>query len=253
LMNRRSRWMELSRKHNVPPENLHRKYSELKQEKNNLENREKRKQELTNEIETLEDDLYDLGEQLHDHRLECAESLESTVDETLRRLNLENAVFQIELGKKELGPAGFDEVRWLFSSHDSQPVGPFSTRVSGGEISRVLLAIKSALAGADRTSVLVFDEIDTGISGEEARRVGDVLKELSQYHQVLCITHLPLVASWADNHILVNRQDRDQTVDVAADVLDRSDRIEELSRLLSGNESSDVSRQQAEELLDDNS
>jgi DNA repair protein RecN (Recombination protein N) len=253
LMDRRSRWMELARKHNVPPENLFSEYKSLQQEKENLENREERKAEITDQLESMEDSLYELADQLHDRREDCASSLESSVVDTLERLNLENAIFNIEIEKRDLGPTGYDKVRWLFSSHESQAVGPLSTRVSGGEISRVLLAIKSALAGADKTSVLVFDEIDAGISGEEAKRVGDVLKELSEYHQVLCITHLPLVASRADHHIRVRRQDRDDSVTVDAETLERNDKVEELSRLLSGNESSDVSREQAEALLEKNS
>jgi DNA repair protein RecN (Recombination protein N) len=234
----------------LPPEQLHQKYQDLKAEKDNLEHREERKSELTDELEKIEDKLYQISDKLHKKRVNVAEELESKIVDTLSHLNLANAIFEIQITEDGLGPHGYDRVEWLFASHDSQTVGPLSTRVSGGEISRVLLAIKAALAGADETAVLVFDEIDTGISGEEANRVGDVLKSLSEHHQVLCITHLPLVASRADNHIRVRRNDTEDNVVVEADKLDRSSRIDELSRLLSGEESSSVSREQAVELLE---
>jgi DNA repair protein RecN (Recombination protein N) len=250
IMDRRSRWLELSRKHDVPPEQLHQQYQDLKAEKDNLEHREERKSELTDELEKIEDKLYLISDKLHKKRVNVAEELESKIVDILSHLNLANAIFEIQITEDGLGPHGYDRVEWLFASHDSQPVGPLSTRVSGGEISRVLLAIKAALAGADETAVLVFDEIDTGISGEEANRVGDVLKSLSEHHQVLCITHLPLVASRADNHIRVRRNDTEDNVVVEADKLDRSSKIDELSRLLSGEESSSVSREQAVELLE---
>lgn len=251
LMNRRSRWLELARKHDVPPEQLYERYRELTEEKENLENREERREELTRKLEELESELYDRADALHARRTENAEQLAERVTETLGRLNLEKAGFEIEVRERDLGVAGYDDVQWLFASHDSQALGPLTSRVSGGEISRVLLAIKSALAEADETAVLVFDEIDAGISGEEANRVGDVLRELARYHQVLCITHLPLVASRADHHLLVRRTDAKDEVTVEAEVLDRDQRVDELSRLLSGDETSDVSREQARELLEE--
>lgn len=250
LMDRRSRWLELARKHEVPPEKLFDKYMQLRDEQNSLENRDQRKNELTERLEQLEHELYELAEKIHSCRNNEAEKLEESVIETLEELNLEKADFRIQVKEDQLGPSGFDVVKWLFASHESEPVGPLASRVSGGEISRVLLAIKSSLAEADQTPVLVFDEIDAGISGEEASRVGEVLSDLADYHQVICITHLPLVASKADHHILVERTDEDDDVKVDALYLDNESRIDEISRLLSGDNESDISREQARELLE---
>ncbi len=250
IMERRSRWLELARKHDIPPEHLYDQYHELQEEKDNLEHREKRKAELTDKLEALDETLYQLADELHTKRRAVASRLGDSIVETLNHLNLENAVFEVQVRKDELGEFGYDRVEWLFASHDSQPVGPLSTRVSGGEISRVLLAIKTALAGADETAVLIFDEIDTGVSGEEANRVGNVLKSLSDYHQILCVTHLPLVASRADNHIRIRREEAEDRVSIDAETLERSSKIDELSRLLSGEEASGVSREQAAELLE---
>lgn len=250
IMDRRSRWLELSRKHDVPPENLYTLYSEKKDEIEKLTNREERREEVTDRLEQIESELYGIAEELHDNRQKTARELEDAVEAVLAQLKLAEAEFSISVREQELGPNGFDRVEWLFASHSSQSLGPLSSRVSGGEISRVLLAIKSALAEADRTPVLVFDEIDTGISGEEAEKVGKVLEDLAEYHQVICITHLPLVASRADNHIRIKREDlRDQVRVEATQLVDES-RVDELSRLLSGDESSSVSREQARELLD---
>ncbi|MFB6347517.1 MAG: DNA repair protein RecN [bacterium] len=250
VMSRRSRWLELARKHDVPPENLYDHYRDKKEEIESLRNREDRREEITARLDDLETELYDIAGTLHENRQETADRLEDTVEEVLGELNLSEAEFQIRVREDELGPHGYDEVVWLFASHSTQALGPLSSRVSGGEISRVLLAIKSALAEADRTPVLVFDEIDTGISGQEAEQVGAVLEDLAQYHQVLCITHLPLVASKADQHIRISREDQDDRVIVEADKLREDSRIDEISRLLSGDESSSVSREQARELLE---
>ena len=251
LMDRRGRWMELSRKHGVPPEQLYNQYQELSDEREQLNRRDERLEELRERRQRLRSKLQDSANELRNRRKSCSNQLQNEIESRLSQLNLEDAIFRIRVeGKDEFGPHGQDNVSWKFSSHSSQPPGPFSDRVSGGEISRVLLALKAALAAADTTSVLVFDEIDTGISGEEADRVGQVLAELAEHHQVICITHLPLVAAYADHHLLIRREDDENRVRVMGEPLQKNQRLEELSRLLSGDEESDISIKQAEELLE---
>ncbi len=250
LLDRRGNWLQLARKHNLPPESLADHYLEVKEELDALKDRENRLEELAEEIKKYRKQLDSLGDKLSRERLKTARKLEKQVLKRLKLLKLEEAVFKIEVEPVEPGPYGKDRVGWLFASHSSAEPGHFSDRVSGGEISRVLLAIKSSLAEADTTPVLVFDEIDTGISGEEADSVGRLLSELSEFHQIICITHLPLVAARADHHILLNRRDSKNEVVIDADIMDEKGKIEELSRLISGDQQSEVSRRQARQLLE---
>jgi DNA repair protein RecN (Recombination protein N) len=250
LMDRRGRWMELARKHDVPPEQLHDRYQSLTEELEQLKNRDERIETLREEVEEIRPRLESKGESLSEERRDAADRLEQAIAERLNALNLEESEFDVRVETDEPGPHGLDRVRWLFASHHTQELGPLSDRVSGGEISRVLLSVKSALAGADTTPTLVFDEIDTGISGKEADSVGAVLSRLSEFHQVICITHLPLVASHADHHVVIEREDTADTVSVEARPVAGDERLDELSRLLSGDRDSDVSRDQARELLE---
>jgi len=205
---------------------------------------------LESKLSEIKPTLREHGEALTERRIETAEELETEVEQRLDALNLAESIFRVSVQSSDPGPHGLDDVNWLFASHHSQEPGPLSERVSGGEISRVLLAVKSALAGADTTPTLVFDEIDTGISGKEAESVGQVLSRLSEFHQVICITHLPLVASHADHHVVIERKETSETVNVNTRVVEDDQRLDELSRLLSGDRESEVSRDQARELLD---
>lgn len=250
LLDRRGEWTRLARKHDVQPESLHGRYRSLKEELESLERREKRIDSLREQIQQDRDDLADRAETLRACRRRAADRLAEDVGQRLKRLNLEQSHFEVVVRpREEPGPHGADDVEWLFSSHGAHEPGPLRKRVSGGEISRVLLALKTALAEADETPVLVFDEVDAGISGEEAGRMGEVLSELARYHQVICITHLPLVAARADHHLRLNRRDDEEGARIRVDSLDEAGRIDEMSRLLSGDETSEASRRQAEELL----
>lgn len=250
LLDRRGEWTRLARKHDVEPEGLYEHYRALQDELEALERREERIRTLRDRIEEDRKELRDRASRLREHRRETARRLEEAVTERLRQLNLEQSHFEVVVEpREEPGPHGADRVRWLFSSHEAHEPGPLRKRVSGGEISRVLLALKASLAEADDTPVLVFDEVDAGISGEEAGRMGEVLAELAQYHQVLCITHLPLVAARADHHLRMIRHDDPEGPRIRVESLDEPQRIDEMSRLLSGDETSEASRRQAEELL----
>ncbi len=251
LLKRRGKWLELSRKYKVAPEALFIHYRELREELDQLAKIEERLKVLGERREELEDKVRSRAGELSRCRGEAAKRLEKKIVKRLQVLDLEKAEFRVEVTQVEPGPEGADEVKWLFSSHSSEPPAELASRISGGEISRVLLAVKAALAAADTTPVLVFDEIDVGISGEEARSVGKVLSELARYHQVICITHLPLVSVFADRHLAIEREDREEDVEIKARTLEGEERLDEICRLLSGDAESQVSRQQAQELLEE--
>jgi DNA repair protein RecN (Recombination protein N) len=142
-----------------------------------------------------------------------------------------------------------DQVEFLFSANLGEPPQPLARIASGGELSRVMLAVKTVLAGMDRVPVLVFDEVDAGIGGAVAETVGRSLKKLGRERQVLCVTHLPQVAAQGDEQWSVSRTGARGKVNSAVTRLDRAGRIEELARMLGGAEITATTRRHAAEML----
>ena len=151
--------------------------------------------------------------------------------------------------KQTAGLYGFDSVEFLISTNPGEPVKPLNKIASGGELSRVMLALKTVLTAADEADTLVFDEIDTGIGGEVARTVAEHLKRLSDNKQILCITHLAVIAAAADTHIKILKIQSEHTSRTSAQQIDGEARIEEIARMLAGDEVSAASRIHAKELL----
>jgi DNA repair protein RecN (Recombination protein N) len=147
------------------------------------------------------------------------------------------------------GPTGADDVELRLVPHPGAPARPVHKGASGGELSRVMLAIEVVLAAADTTTTMVFDEIDAGVGGRAAVEVGRRLARLARTHQVICITHLPQVAAFADRHLVVTKADDGSVTHSGVVTLDTSGRIRELSRMLAGVEESALARGHAEELL----
>ena len=153
-------------------------------------------------------------------------------------------------GNKQIaGMYGFDTVEFLISTNPGEPVKPLNKIASGGELSRVMLALKTVLAAADEADTLVFDEIDTGIGGEVARAVAEHLQRLAQNKQILCITHLAVIAASADTHIKIQKIQSEHTSRTSAQIIEENIRVEEIARMLAGDEVSEASRIHAKELL----
>lgn len=152
-------------------------------------------------------------------------------------------------GKPICGPHGQDVVLFRISANPGEPTKPLASVASGGEVSRIMLSIKSVLAASDPIPTLIFDEVDTGIGGEVALAVGEHLQKLSRSKQIFCITHLASVAVRADNHLVVRKELReDRTVTRVAEI-DQGQRVEEIARMLAGDRDATASRNHAEELL----
>ncbi len=199
-------------------------------------------------------------------RAVAAGRLASEVGEALVALGFPSGVFEIGLGRRPAGrdePAvevdgdaiafdltGIDEVVFRLAPNTGEPPRPLARIASGGELSRVALAIKEVLAAADRTPTLVFDEIDTGIGGRSAEPVGRALWALARDHQVLCVTHLPQIAAHADAHFHITKGERDGRTVTAVRPLDREGRIVELAQMLGGPEGGTTALAGARELLD---
>ncbi|MCG6551117.1 MAG: DNA repair protein RecN [Candidatus Magnetominusculus sp. LBB02] len=210
---------------------------------------------IEGEITAAKSSLEAAAEQISIKRAETAVRLETEISETLKDLALPKARFEIcltvnrnEDGSVILLNDGADSLEFLFTANPGQPLKPLQKIASGGELSRVMLALKSAFAEYDDIPVLVFDEVDAGIGGETAERVADKLKELSKSRQVLCVTHLPQIASKADNHLMISKHVAEHAVEITVENLQGQDRQVELARMLSGS-ITEISLEHARELL----
>jgi DNA repair protein RecN (Recombination protein N) len=209
----------------------------------------------------LENELLQLGEELSKARKEAGEELARGVEAELRDLGAQQPVFQVEVNRLEEGVAigeggllagsrGMDRVQFRLSMNLGESPRPLWRIASGGELSRIMLAMKKVLAEAERVPTLVLDEIDAGIGGAVAHALGEKLAHIGRSHQVLCVTHLPQVACFAQHHLKVGKEIRgDRTVTVVS-VLDWEGRVEELSRMLGGRVVSARARANARELLE---
>ncbi len=211
---------------------------------------EERLEELRREVNQLEARLIKEGEILSEMRKECARSLEEMVVKHLRELGMEKARFCVAITEKEMDSKGKDRVEFLFSANPGEALLPLQKIASGGELSRFMLAAKSALREADPVPILVFDEIDQGVGGEMGFVLGEKLRRLSRGRQVIVVTHLPQIACFADHHYLVRKSEREGQTEVRIEKLSREKRVEELTRMLGGSESASTAYRHAEELLE---
>ena len=201
---------------------------------------------LSTELAELEGRFGHLLGRLTEGRREAAPRLAEAITEELDALGMEGARAEISLvALPEVGPGGAERAEFLFSAGDPQPLLPLAKVASGGELSRTMLACRSVMADLDEVPTLVFDEVDAGIGGSAATAVGERLARLAEERQVIVVTHLPQIASFADRHVHVRKRRGTAT----AEVLDDDGRVVELSRMLSGRPQSASASVHAEELL----
>ncbi|MHB8893867.1 MAG: DNA repair protein RecN [Candidatus Geothermincolia bacterium] len=208
-----------------------------------LEKREERGKVIDAEIGKQREEASSLAGLLHGERVSASRSLVEAVTAQMRGLGLPAAGFEVDVlmrvpdenggqGVSHLGPSGSDEVEFLFSPESRETPKPLRKIASGGEMSRVMLALKIVLAEADRLPVLVFDEVDAGIGGETAATIGEKLCELTRYHQVFCVTHLPQIASFADWQYQVSKDVGAGGAKTAIALLGEDERVSEICRML---------------------
>ncbi len=215
-----------------------------------LEGGEERAEQLAAEVEQARAARDEAAEALSAARGRAGERLASEVERHLADLAMDGARFHVELTPVDPGPTGADRVAFVLAANPGEPALPLAKAASGGERSRVALAVRLALADADDTPVLVFDEVDAGIGGAVATEVGRKLARLAQGRQVLCVTHLAQLAAFADVHLVVRKATTDdQRTRAEVEALDEPDRVTELSRMLSGAVDSELAAGHAAELL----
>lgn len=213
---------------------------------------------LQAELKPLSDELKQLGAELSAQRQAVARKLRPLVEKQLAELGMEKATFTVELTPATANAgdvlsataSGFDHAEFVAQTNPGQLPQPLRKIASGGELSRIMLALKGILAQSDRISVLVFDEIDANVGGRLGSVIGQKLRSLSEHHQVLCITHLPQIASYADRHLTVRKQVVDNQTATTVRTMTGSDRLEELAEMIGGQRITDTTRAQAQELLD---
>ena len=208
-------------------------FENLSKELNAIEFSTQNIDELETKISHARIDLEKRASEISEQRKNYAEVLSTLIQDKLAKLELPKARFEISVQPKELSSDGCDEVEFLISTNISEDLKPLAKVASGGEISRVMLAIKSIFAQSDDINTVIFDEIDTGISGKASQSVADEIVELSKYHQIILITHQAIIASKADKHFYVRKSQTDETK-VEVYVLTGDNRIKALAELAGG-------------------
>ncbi|MCR8633937.1 DNA repair protein RecN [Paenibacillus radicis (ex Xue et al. 2023)] len=224
----------------------------IKEELDLIENKDEKLQELQKQEQQILAVVRNLARELSDQRQLTAERLAGEIVSELRDLHMEKTQFKVQVSFNEnaLSAEGADGVEFLISANPGEPLRSLSKIASGGEISRVMLALKSIFARVDRIPVLVFDEVDTGVSGRAAQAIAEKMSRLSRSCQVFSITHLPQVACMADAHYRIHKTTDGERTFTHVDDLDTDGRIHELARMLGGVEVTGTTLQHAQEMLD---
>jgi DNA repair protein RecN (Recombination protein N) len=227
--------------------------AEIAQKIEELENASEDLSTMNQEVAPLTKRLTELGNELSAKRQAAAKRLFPQVEKALAELGMEKARFSISVshaGTDAATASGFDTLEFLVQTNPGQPPQPLRKIASGGELSRIMLALKGILASSDRVSVLVFDEIDANVGGRLGSIIGSKLRGLATHHQVLCITHLPQIASYADRHLTVRKEVTGDRTTTTVRPMEGDVRLQELAEMIGGQRITDTTRAQARELLE---
>lgn len=224
-----------ARKYRVPPEKLAEHHTSVREELGKLDNPQQRLETLRSQAKEQQDKCLQLARQISENRKAAAKAMASEINTHFSGLAMPGAELLIRVAQQEeLSSTGLDQIDFLICTNPGKSHGPLSKVASGGELSRVSLSIQMVSASSENTPVLIFDEVDAGIGGNTADRVGELLRELGQRAQVICVTHLPQVASRALQQLRVEKQVAGQQTSTNIELLDDDSRIEEIARMLGG-------------------
>jgi DNA repair protein RecN (Recombination protein N) len=247
----------LKRKHGGSLESVFTKKRAMEEELLSVNNVEEEITRLAQEEIKVKEEMRQRAQRLSQSRLQVAAKLKKDVDEEINALNMQHASFLVNIipvaegGKTEMfGPRGTDELEFYLAANVGEEPKALNKIASGGELSRIVLALKNALSHAGSVDTVVFDEVDSGIGGATAEIVGRKLKEVSADHQVICITHLPQIACFGDSHLRVVKKITGGRTTTAVDKLDDTQKIEEISRMLGGVDLTETTRDHAREMID---
>lgn len=242
-------------KYGVPADQLEEHLSSLEAELDALDNLDDSLDELKALYAEKRAELYEEAGRLHELRLQAGERLSEQIEKELRDLDLKNARFRVEVedlrqeNQARFTKKGTDNVRFLLSANAGEDLKPLAKVASGGELSRIMLAMKTVLSAGEQGMSAVFDEVDAGVSGRAAQRVAEKLQAMAKVRQVLCITHLPQIAAVADGHLLIAKTEREGRTFTEVTPLDREGRKREIARIIGGAVITEKTLASAEEML----
>ena len=251
INNRLDRLYDLEKKYHVENvSELITKREELKSQLNNIENSDEALAALQQRLSDLQTQAKKEADILTKRRQKTAQQIEKEMQSRLIPLGMPNVRFSIQITKDTLGRTGQDKVAFLFSANTSTPLQPVSQVASGGEIARVMLSLKAMISGAVKLPTIIFDEIDTGVSGKIAEKMAEIMQEMGRHErQVISITHLPQIAALGTSHYKVEKEETAQGTISRMTELSSEGRIREIAQMLSGSDISDAAIQNAKELL----
>ncbi len=224
-------------------------YQDATQEVDFLLNSEEIVQQLNEKKKKAEKELLQKAEKLSSIRIEKAQEIQKEIEQQLWDLEMKYGKFVISIeDKKEITQNGKDKVEFLISANAGEELKPLTKIASGGEMSRVMLALKTVLAKADKIEVFIFDEIDTGVSGRTAQKVAEKMAFIAKTHQIICITHLPQIAAMADHHLLIEKNMEEQKTITTVTALDKEKSVSEIARLIGGAKITETTWTAAKEL-----
>ena len=222
--------------------------NKIENEINKIENLDEYHNKIKIQIKNLEQELFKIANQMSNVRTKYAETLSKKINQELKDLEMPNAKFEIKINKTErFCENGIDEVEFMICTNVGEGLKPLTKIASGGEMARIMLAIKNVLADVDEVSTLVFDEIDTGISGKASKAVAEKMKSIAELHQVICITQLPSIAARGDYNYYISKQTKENKTYTSIKLLNEDETIEEIARISSG-EVTEIAKAHAKEL-----
>ena len=222
--------------------------NKIENEINKIENLDEYHNKIKIQIKNLEQELFKIANQMSNVRTKYAETLSKKINQELKDLEMPNAKFEIKINKTErFCENGIDEVEFMICTNVGEGLKPLTKIASGGEMARIMLAIKNVLADVDEVSTLVFDEIDTGISGKASKAVAEKMKSIAELHQIICITHLPSIAARGDYNYYISKQTKENKTYTSIKLLNEDETIEEIARISSG-EVTEIAKAHAKEL-----
>ena len=216
-----------------------------------LELSDVRASELEKELQKTEAELKIAAKELTDARNSAGERLKAEIEKEFEFLEMNKVRFAVQILPKEPETNGADDIEFMVRTNVGLPFSPLAKTASGGELSRIMLAIKSVIAKKDGVETVIYDEVDVGISGKTSRRIGIKLLQSSRFSQVMCVTHSAQIASLADAHFLVSKTEKDGSTVTSVHSLSREERIDETARIIAGIDITSSARAAAAELIDD--
>lgn len=242
----------LERKYGKPLNELIPFIDELEKEINTIENIEESTTQLMKEIEQTKSKLLSLGNDLSKARRKVAQILRNEILDEIHNLEMKSANFEMAFTKTEPSVTGIESLEFMISPNKGEPLKPLEKIASGGELSRIMLALKSIFAESKGKTAILFDEVDTGVSGKVAQKMAEKMYDISQHIQVICISHLPQVAAISDHHLYIEKKEQDDRTTTRVTELDGESRIKEVARMISGVEVTPLTLEHAAELINQN-